>query len=54
MFVCPTALYKYMKSHSNDFFNMSDNTHMQIKIYQEFYHCIIYIANEGHHVSIMQ
>ena len=25
---------------------------MQIKIYIEFYHCIICIANEGHHVRI--
>jgi hypothetical protein len=54
MVVCPTALYKYIKSHSNDVHNMSDNTHVQIKIYQEFYHSIIYIASEGHHVRIMQ
>ena len=29
-----------------------DNTHVQIKIYQEFYHCILYKANEGHHMRI--
>jgi len=27
--------------------------HVQIKIYCEFYHCIIYIANEGRHVIII-
>jgi len=26
--------------------------HVQIKIYREFYHGIIYIANEGRHVKI--
>jgi hypothetical protein len=26
--------------------------HVQIKIYREFYHGIIYIANEGCHVKI--
>ena len=26
--------------------------HERIKIYREFYHCIIYIANEGRHVRI--
>jgi len=30
--------------------NLFVNT--QIKIYIEFYHCIIYIANEGRHVRI--
>jgi hypothetical protein len=25
---------------------------VRIKIYREFYHCIIYIANEGRHVRI--
>ena len=27
--------------------------HVRIKIYREFYHGIIYIANEGHHVKIL-
>ena len=26
--------------------------HVRIKIYQEFYHCIVYIANEGYHIRI--
>ena len=41
-----------MKSHRNDVLNLSYNAHMRIKIYQEFYHCIIYIANEGRHIRI--
>ena len=28
------------------------NTHVPIKIYREFYHSIIYIANKGCHVKI--
>jgi hypothetical protein len=39
-----------MKSLRNDLNNLFDNTHEQIEIYQEFYHSMIYIANEGHHV----
>jgi hypothetical protein len=27
--------------------NLFVNTHERIEIYREFYHCIIYIANEG-------
>ena len=53
-FLCLSFLYKYMKSLKNDFNNLFDNTHVQSKIYLQFYLCIIYIANEGHHVSIMQ
>jgi hypothetical protein len=34
--------------------NLFDNVHMQIKIYWEFYHGIIYIANEGHHIRIVE
>jgi hypothetical protein len=30
------------------------NTHVRIKIYREFYHCIIYIANEGHLFLLMK
>ena len=43
---------KYMNSLSNDVCNLFVNTHVRIKIYREFYHCIIYIANEGRHVRI--
>jgi hypothetical protein len=49
MFVCTAVLYKYIKSHSIDLHNLFDMTHVRIKIYQEFYHCIVYIANEGRH-----
>ena len=38
----------------NDFNNFFDNLHVRIKIlYREFYHGIIYIANEGRHVRIL-
>lgn len=47
MFVCTAVLYEYMKSFRNDVNNLFDNTHVQIEIYREFYHGIIYIANEG-------
>ena len=33
----------------NDVYNLIVNTHVRIKIYGEFYHGIIYIANEGRH-----
>jgi len=36
-----------MKSHSNDVHDLFDNTHVRSKIYQEFYHGIVNIANEG-------
>ena len=32
--------------------NLFVNTHVRIKIYREFYHWIIYIANEWRHVRI--
>jgi hypothetical protein len=41
-----------MKSFRNDVINLFDNMHVQIKIYREFFHGIIYIANEGCHVRI--
>jgi len=52
MFVCTTVLYAYMDSLGNDFCNLFVNTHVRIKIYCEFYHFIIYIANEGRHARI--
>ena len=36
----------------NDVYELLVNTHVQIKIYREFYHDIIYIANGGHHDRI--
>ena len=43
MFVCTTVLYEYMNSFRNDVYDLFINTHVQIKINQEFYHGIIYI-----------
>jgi hypothetical protein len=43
-----------MKSYRNDVLNLSDHTHVRIKIYREFYHGITYIANEGYHVRIIE
>jgi len=37
----------------NDIYNLFVNTHVRIKIYREFHHGIIYIANEGRHVRIV-
>ena len=37
-----SCIYEYMKSLKNEVNNLFDNTDVQIKIYQEFYHCIIY------------
>jgi hypothetical protein len=52
MFVCTMALNEYIDSLGNDVCNLFINTHVRIKIYREFYHCIIHIANEGRHVRI--
>jgi hypothetical protein len=46
------ALNEYIDSLGNDVCNLFINTHVRIKIYREFYHCIIHIANEGRHVRI--
>jgi len=35
-----------MNSHRNVVLNLLDNTHAQLKIYREFFHYIIHIANE--------
>ena len=48
------VLYEYMNSLRNDVCDLFVNTHVRIKIYHEFYHCIIYIANEGRHVRIIK
>ena len=42
MFVYITVLFKYMKLLRNAVHNLSDNTHMRSKRYQEFYHDIVY------------
>ena len=49
----PLSLYEYMNLLKNDVYNLFVNTHVRIEIYREFYHGIIYIANEGHHVRII-
>ena len=41
-----------MNLQGNDVCNLFVNTHERIRIYREFYHCIIDIANEGRHVRI--
>ena len=46
------VLYEYMNLLRNDVYNLFVNTHAWIKIYLEFYHGIIYTANEGFHVKI--
>ena len=52
IFLCTMIIYEYMKSLRNDVINLFDNMHVQIKIYQEFFHGIIYIANKGCRVRI--
>ena len=42
----------YMKPIRNDVHNLSDNTHVQIKIYQKVHHSFVYIVNEGCHIRI--
>ena len=39
-------LYEYINSLGNDVCNLFVNMSERIKIYREFYHCIIYIAND--------
>ena len=41
-----------MKSHRKYFLNLSDKTHVRIKIHQEFYHCIVYTAEERPRIRI--
>jgi len=53
MFVCTTDLYELMNLLRNDVYNLFINTHVRIKIYCGFYHSIIHIASEGHHVRIL-
>ena len=47
------VLYEYIISFRNDIYDLIVNRHVRIKIYQEFYHDIIYITNEGRHVRIL-
>ena len=56
MFVCTTALYKYMNSLRNDVNDMFDKTHMRTKICCQLYHhtlYIIYLANTGQVVAVV-
>ena len=46
------VLYEYMNLFRNDVYNLFVNTHVQFKVYREFYQGIIYIVNEGRHVRI--
>ena len=47
---CTMVLYEYTNLLRNYIYNLFFNTHVRIQIYREFYHIIIYIANEGRHV----
>jgi hypothetical protein len=51
--ICATVRNEYTNSLRNDVSNLFVNTHVRVKIYREFYHCIIFIANEGRHVRII-
>ena len=56
MFVCTTALFKYMNSLRNDINDMFDKMHMRTKICCELYHgtlYIIYLANKGQVVAVV-
>jgi len=46
----------YRQSHKDDVLYSSDNTHVPIKVYQLFYHCIDYtcIANVEHHAKTLE
>ena len=46
------VLCEYMKSLGNDVNNLSDNMYVRIKIYLEFYHSILLLANEGRHMHV--
>ena len=48
------VLYEYMNLLRNDVYDLFVNMHVRIKIYHEFYDCIIYIAKEGRHVRIIK
>ena len=52
MFFFTTVLRKCMKSLRNYVHYLSDNAHAWSKIYTEFYHGIVYVANEGRHIRI--
>jgi len=47
------VLFEYTNSLRNAVYDLFVNTHVRIKIYREFYHGIIYIANEGCYVIIL-
>ena len=53
MFVFTMVLYEYTNLPRNDINNLFVNMHVRIKIYQEFYHGIIFITYEGRHVRII-
>ena len=53
-FLCLYAPRSCMNTwiHLGMMFVICSSIRMRIKIYCEFYHCIIYITNEGRHVRI--
>jgi hypothetical protein len=46
------VLHIFIKSLTNYVHNFSGNTHEHSKVYLEFYHNIVYIANEGHQIKL--
>jgi hypothetical protein len=51
VFVCTTVLYKYVEI--NYVYNLPDNMRVQSKIYKEFYHDIVHIANEESNIRML-
>ena len=52
-YICTTVLYEFINLSRNDVCDLFVKTHVRIKIYWEFYHGIVYIANEGRHARIV-
>ena len=50
--VCMRHSPVYIHEITYNVLNLSDTTHVRIKIYWQFYHCIIYITSEVRHVRI--
>ena len=51
VFVCTTVLYKYVEI--NYVYYLPDNMRVQNKIYKEFYHDIVHIANEESNIRML-
>ena len=49
----PKPCINTLKSSRNDVHYLFGNSHVQNKINWKFYHSIVYIANEGCHIRIL-